>query len=219
MDFKHTLKFLSDLTENNNKPWFDENRKRYEIIKSEWSATVLEVIDSIAKFDSSIGELEPKNCVFRINRDVRFSKNKSPYKNNISAIMSKGGKKSGNSGYYIHVGPTESFIAGGIWMPEAPELLSIRQEIDYHFDEFKSIVEDKVFLKTFGALENEKISSIPKGFEKDNPAAEYLKYKSFVAFKKIDLADLADDTYVKMVTDSFKVLKPFNDFLNRSVAK
>ena len=217
MNYLQTLAFLSELAENNNKPWFDANRKRYETVKVDWANTVTEIIKSIAAFDEPIGELEAKNCTFRINRDVRFAKDKSPYKTNLGAIMSKGGKKSVGAGYYIQIDPKETFLASGIWMPEPPHLFKIRQEIDYHFNEFRQIVEGKEFVSKIGNLESEKLVSVPKGFDKDSPAAEYLKYKSFVGSKKFDISTLAEPDFVQNMAAYFKVLKPLNDFLNRAM--
>jgi len=217
MNYQQTHAFLSELAENNNKQWFDANRKRYEDVKADWVTTIGEIIKAIATFDEPIGELEPKNCTFRINRDVRFSKDKSPYKTNLGAIMSKGGKKSVRAGYYIQIDPKETFLASGIWMPESPLLFKIRQEIDYHFDEFRQIVEAKTFVSKFGKLESDKLVSVPKGFDKESPAAEYVKYKSFVGSKKFDISIVAELDFVPKMAEYFKISKPLNDFLDRAL--
>lgn len=217
MNISQTIAFLSALKENNNKPWFDANRKWYEEVKNDWNKSVTQLIKSIAVFDVEIGSLEAKNCVFRINRDVRFSKDKSPYKTNFGAYFSKGGKKSKFGGYYVHLDPQECFVGVGIWMPEPPELQKIRQEIDYHFDEFKSIVEESGLKKVFGTLEGEKLSSVPKGYDKDNPAAEYLKYKSFIVSKTIDVKNMNESQFMDTVLKHFQTAKPLNDFLNKAL--
>jgi uncharacterized protein (TIGR02453 family) len=209
------FQFLIALKENNHKAWFDQNRKDYEAIKQDWEQTVTQIIGKIAEFEPALGELKAKSCLFRINRDVRFSKDKSPYKTNMGAFFSVGGKKSGLAGYYIHLEPQESFLAGGLWMPEAPKLKSIRQEIDYHLADFKAIVENKDFISTFGKLENESANHIPKGYEKDNPAAEYLKLKSFVGIKKLHLDELNSPAFPTLVAETFQKIKPLNDFLNK----
>jgi uncharacterized protein (TIGR02453 family) len=131
-----TLQFLQSLQKNNNKPWFDENRKKYESAKENFAEFVEALINGIAAFDPTIQNLTAKNCMFRINRDVRFSKDKSPYKTNMGASISKGGKKINLAGYYFHCEPGKSFAAGGFYMPMAPELAKIRQEIDYNFKEW-----------------------------------------------------------------------------------
>src|SRR5436190_1846618 len=137
-----TLKFLKDLRKNNNREWFETNRKRYEIAKGDFEQFVAALIKELTKVNKNFAGLEPKDCVFRIYRDVRFSKDKTPYKSNLSASVKEGGKKSGRCGIYIHIEPDGDWgnmIAGGFWQPEAPLLKSIRQEIEYHTDEFKKI--------------------------------------------------------------------------------
>lgn len=211
--------FLNKLKKNNNKEWFDKNRDTYEGIKLELKANVEAVLTEIVKFDKEIIGLEPKHCIFRINRDVRFSKNKSPYKTNIGAYFSPGGKKSGLAGYYLHLEPGNVFLAGGNWQPEAPKLAAIRQEIDYNFDEFKKIVTAKDFKKHFGTLDMEDVlQNQPKGYAKDNPALKYLKLKSFIAFTNIPDKNIHDKKFVKQVADTYKAMYPFNAFLRRAVS-
>ncbi|HVT85462.1 MAG TPA: DUF2461 domain-containing protein, partial [Chitinophagaceae bacterium] len=138
-----TLKFLKDLKKNNNKPWFDVHRKEYESAKEDFSAFVQAVIDKHGKKDKTISQLKAKDCMFRINRDVRFSKDKSPYKTNMGAYINRGGKKSIFGGYYFHCEPGESFMGGGLWMPMPPELNKVRQEIDYNLQKFIKIIGSK----------------------------------------------------------------------------
>lgn len=218
MHFKALLGFLSDLSENNHKAWFDENRPRYEAIRKEWLKCVQELITLLSSFDSNIADLETKNCIFRINRDVRFAKDKSPYKSNMGAYFAKGGKKSAFGGYYIHLDPKECFLAGGIWMPESFHLQAIRQEIDYHFADFKAVVDNPTFKNTFPSFENQRMVGVPKGYDKDNPAADYLKLKSFVVIKKLSIADLEHKAFLQNATDVFKTIKPLNDFLNKAIS-
>ena len=146
---KTTLQFLTDLKKNNTKEWFDANRKRYEAAKEDVQNITEKLIKSIGVHDEDIAQLQVKECTFRINRDVRFSKNKAPYKSNISAIFSKGGKKADTAGYYVHIEPGGAFVAAGYWSPEAKKLASVRQEIDYNFEEWKKILSAKKFKETF----------------------------------------------------------------------
>jgi uncharacterized protein (TIGR02453 family) len=141
--------FLKALNNNNNKAWFDNNRAQYEKAKSDFRDFIAAVITGIGKFDNSIATLEAKNCIFRINRDVRFSKDKRPYKNNMAGYFNKAGKKGNGAGYYLHIEPGASFIAGGIWMPEPLVLSNIRQEIDYSYKEFKKLLGNPAFKKHF----------------------------------------------------------------------
>lgn len=206
---------MEQLHENNNKEWFDQNRDTYDNLRKDWLAFVDIIINSIQRFDPSIGPLEAKNCIFRINKDVRFSKDKSPYKTNFGAIFNKGGKKEMTSGYYIHIDPKEIFLAGGAYQP-GPELLSsIRQEIDYNFDEFKGIVECKKIDNLFNGISGDKLSRPPKGYSDDNPAISYLKHKGFILVKNISLKELYAENFEKDIILVFKEMKPLNDFLNR----
>jgi uncharacterized protein (TIGR02453 family) len=214
-----TFKFLKDLKKNNNKPWFDENRKQYELAKADFYLTVDKIIEGIAKFDEPIGALKAKDCAFRINRDVRFSKDKSPYKTNMGASITQGGKKINGAGYYFHCEPGQSFAAGGFYMPETPQLAKIRQEIDYNFDEWKKIVENKTFKKYFtnGIEGIETLSRPPKGYDENNPAIEYLKMKGFIISRPFTDAELQDKNTLKEITRTFEAMKPIIDFLNKAV--
>lgn len=215
-----TIKFLKDLKKNNNKPWFDTNRKKYEDAKSNFETFIQSIIDSYGKKDPTIKELKAKGCTFRINRDIRFSKDKTPYKTNMGASINRGGKKSIFAGYYFHLEPGESFAGGGIWMPTPVELKKVRQEIDYNLEEFKKIVNSKKFKSVYGKLYDEaevSLVKVPQGFEKDNPAAEYLKLKSFLAMKKLKDTDITVSSLKKQVLDAFDALQPLVEFINKAL--
>lgn len=212
-----TLDFLIKLKKNNNKEWFDKNRPQYELIKMEFKNFINELIASIAKFDPSVKHLEAKDCIFRINRDVRFSSNKAPYKTNIAAFISPEGKKSISAGYYIHIQPGNCFLASGMWMPPAPQLSAVRQEIDYNAEEFRKIILSKEFKKHFKELSQEdKVKTTPKGYEKTHPEIEFLKLKSFIAMKAIDDKDVLSKNFIKSICTSFEVAYPLNAFLRRA---
>jgi uncharacterized protein (TIGR02453 family) len=213
-----TISFLTALKKNNKKEWFDKNRPAYEAAKADFQAFLTELIVELAKFDKPVAGLDPKKCMFRINRDVRFSKDKSPYKTNLGASISPGGRKSDIPGYYIHIEPGSAFLAGGVWMPEPDKLNAIRQEIDYNFKEFQKVVNDKNFKKHFGKLsEDEKLVNPPKGFEKDNPALEFLKLKSFVAYEELGSKDVLSKSFLKQCVQSFKAMHKLNLFLRRAL--
>lgn len=215
-----TIKFLKDLKKNNNKPWFDANRKAYEAAKTDFAEFIDAVIQKHGKKDPSIAHLKAKDCMFRINRDVRFSKDKSPYKNNMGASISKGGKKSMTAGYYFHLQPGESFTGGGLYMAMPDQLKNIRQEIDYNWKEFHSIINSKSFKTIYGDLytgEDMKLTRPPKGYEADNVAIEYIKLKSWIGFHKLSDADLTSKDLLKKTILSFEALKPLLDFLNEGV--
>jgi uncharacterized protein (TIGR02453 family) len=213
-----TIKFLKALEKNNSKEWFDQNRKTYEQAKANYLLFVEGVLAKMKKVDASLIDLEPKQCVFRINRDVRFSKNKAPYKTNMGASFSKGGKKVQCAGYYFHLEPGASFIGGGFWMPMAPELNKIRQEIDYNAADFKKILGHKKFKNNFGSLgETEKLTRPPKGYEADNPMIEWLKLKSFVVMTTVKDDELTDKGLTDKVVDHFEAMMPLVDFLNKAI--
>ena len=214
-----TLKFLKDLKKHNNRPWFEEHRKQYENAKADFLLLAEKLITGIARFDKPIGNLEAKNCLFRINRDVRFSKNKDPYKSNLAAYFNKDGKKGIGAGYYLHIEPGRSFIAGGIWMPEPAVLAGIRQEIDYNFTDWKKLIDHKNFRNVFPeAVKSEDVLvRPPKGYDENNPAIEFLKMKSFIVSKPYADSDLVNTDFAKGVTKTFNAMKPLIDFINTSL--
>lgn len=213
-----TIQFLKSLKKNNNKDWFEKNRKQYELAKSDYLDFVTKVLQELQIFDKTLLELQPKQCVFRLNRDVRFSKNKDPYKTNFGASFSKGAKKIQSAGYYFHLEPGENFVGGGLWMPMAPDLNKVRQEIDYCFKEFSSILKKPNFKTTYGDMDNSmKLVRPPKGFEIDNPALDYLKLKSFVVTRPMKDIELTDKALIKNVIKDFKSIAPLVHFLNRAI--
>lgn len=216
-----TIKFLKDLKKNNNKSWFDKNRKVYEAAKADFGGFIQAVIDQHAKKDSSIKNILAKDCLFRINRDIRFAKDKSPYKSNFGASINKGGRKAMNSaGYYFHLEPGGSFTGGGIYMPMPDELKKVRQEIDYNFADFKKIISAKKFKSVYGDVDKSAeflLSRVPKGYQPDNPAAEYLRLKSYIAMIKISDTDLISKDLVKKTVAAFEALQPLIEFVNESM--
>ncbi len=215
-----TLKFLRQLKKNNQKEWFDAHRAQYEAAKIDYSNFIQLVIDALQKSDTTITGLSSKDCLFRINRDIRFSKDKTPYKSNFGASIKRGGRKSPFAGYYFHCEPGSSFIGGGLWMPDASVLKNMRQEIDYNWDEFQSIIKEKKFKKIYGDLYMEgniSLSTMPKGYEKENPAAPYLKLKSFIAETSVSDEELTTAALHKKTVAAFQALQPLLNFINRTI--
>lgn len=215
-----TLKFLAQLKKNNNKAWFDAHRAQYEAARIDFSNFIQLVIDAVQKTDTTITGLTAKDCQFRINRDVRFSKDKRPYKENFGAFICRGGKKSIYAGYYFHLAPGNSFIGGGLWQPESENLKKVRQEIDYNWEEFQSNLKNKNFKKIYGDLykgEDVSLSRTPKGYEEDNSAIDYLKLKSLIAETKIEDEELTKSTLHKKTVAAFEALQPLLNFINRSL--
>jgi uncharacterized protein (TIGR02453 family) len=218
-----TLKFLKDLAKNNNREWFEANRKKYEAARQDFIGLADEIIKGFCKKDKDFEQLEGKKCLFRINRDIRFSKDKSPYKTNFGASFERGGRISPWAGYYLHVQPgNNSFVAGGVWQPEADRMKKIRQEIDYSWEAFKKIITNKKFVTTFGDLEKTKETSLsrePKGYEKDNPAIDYIKLKSWVVSAPITDVEIMDKTGLKKILAGFETMQPMIEFLNQALAE
>lgn len=211
-----TTSFLQELEHNNNKPWFDTNRDRYTAAKEDFEVVVADILKGLAKMEPAFAEQKPKDCIFRIFRDVRFGTDKTPYKSHFGAYFNKGGKKSTGAGFYLHVEQGgKTFAGGGLWMPESPVLKAVRQEIDYNFDEFKAIIEDKKFKKIFPEVTGESAKKPPVGYTEDNPAIKYIKMKGFVVSNNITDKEIHSKTFVKTVTDTFTTMQPFIDFLNR----
>ncbi len=216
---KTTIEFLKDLKINNNREWFQDNKNRYEDAKNDFEAFFTDVLAGVAAFDSSVAHLEAKKCIFRIYRDVRFSKDKSPYKTHLSAHITPAGSRGdihGMSGYYLHLGPGESMLAGGAYQPEKNWLAKIRQEIDYNGEDLDAILKNEEFKNTFGYLDGEKLKRSPKDYDENHPRIELLKMKSFVARKTINDSELTEPDFLKKTIETFRVLKPFGDFLNRN---
>lgn len=217
---KSTIEFLKEIKLNNNKPWFDANRTWFEDAKTDFEKLVAELIERMEKIDPDVAALAPKECTFRQYRDVRFSKDKTPYKINFGASLDRGGKKSGFAGYYFHCEPENgSMVGGGLWMPPADALKKVRQEIDYCWDEFRSIITSKEFKAQYGDLERGEfaLSREPKGYEKDNPAIEYLKLKSVVAIGKLTDEELMSTELSNKIIKAFTALMPLIKFVNRAL--
>lgn len=216
-----TFKFLKDLKQNNDRDWFLANKPRFEEAKKEFEVFIDQMIGTISKFDNSIAHHSAKDCIFRIYRDVRFSKDKSPYKTHFGAHISSAAKRSeihSRAGYYIHIEPGGgSMLAGGAYLPQGPWIKAIRQEISYNANDFKKIINDSVFKDYFGEMEGEKLKRAPKGYEPDHPEIELLKYKSFLAVNKCTDKQVFAKDFLDHCANTFKVLYPFDRFLNRAI--
>ena len=211
---KNTIAFLKKIKKNNNTPWMHAHKDEYIVAKKEFEFLVQELIVRIQEWDPKLPHLEVKECTFRFNRDIRFSDNKSPYKENFGAWFGYGGKKSSLPGYYLHVSPKEIFVAGGVWMPEADELTSIRRYIVKHGVKFEKILTDKKFKKVFKGLSTDHmLKRAPKGFDADNEFVEFLKYKSFTVSAPLTLEQLMKPGFGKIADSQMRLIKSFNYFL------
>jgi len=212
------LKFLAELQKNNNREWFQVNKKRYEEARDELFAFLDLLILAIAKFDDSVKFITGKECMFRFYRDTRFSKDKSPYKTNFGAFIAKGGRKSHGPGYYFHLQPGECFLSGGVWMPETEIMKKIRQEIYYNVDEFKKILNNKTFKSYFDGIDDwDKQKLPPREYPKDFPDIDLLKNRSFTVSHPLDEKILHGKGLPEYALKVFKVMYPYNAFLKRAV--
>jgi uncharacterized protein (TIGR02453 family) len=220
MNFNNTLDFLKKLSRNNNREWFEKNKSRYLEIKDEFETFVTEVLHDMTAFDESLAGLNPKKLTFRIYRDVRFSKDKTPYKTNVSAGISPAGKGMGVPGYYFQIEPgNNSMVAAGMYQPSPENLAKIRQEIDYNGGRLVSVLQQKKFKKIFGELWNEdRLKTMPKGYQAEHPHSDLLKLKSFMVLRTFTDAEVTDKRFQKALIDTMKTGKSLNDFLTEGLA-
>ncbi|MGC1389469.1 MAG: DUF2461 domain-containing protein [Bacteroidales bacterium] len=213
---KSTLDFLTAIKCNNNRDWFVANRPMYLDARDNFETFVQKIIDEIVFFEPIMKGLEAKSCVFRINRDIRFSNDKSPYKSHFGAFIVQGGKKNGDkfAGYYFHIEPGKSIMAGGAYTPPTPWLSAIREKISDRPNEFIKITDNKDFKKYFGEIDGEKLKTVPKGYPKDHPYIELLKFKSYLVVNEASDKKVLSKDFFDHVISVYRAMKPLNDFLN-----
>ncbi len=215
--FEKSYSFLQLIKQNNNREWYHANKNIYNEAKLEFEHVNELLLHKMAAIDTSLISLTPKDCIFRIFRDVRFSKDKSPYKTNFGSFIAAGGRKAGNAGYYLHLEPGGSFIAGGIYMPPSPVLKAIRQDIYEHTNEFKKIIAEAK-KSGFEGFFGDKLSGAPRGFPKDFPDIELLKHKSYGLSKYIPDGEITNDIALKNIINDFQNLHSLIQFLNEAIA-
>lgn len=217
--YKETLSFLKDLAKNNNKAWFDANRNRYDVVRAHFVEIVEETIGELAKYDRNFKGITAKDCVFGLNNDVRFSKDKSPYKLSFSAFIAKGGRKSIYPGYYFHIQPgNQTTIGGGMYLPEPNQLLKIRKEINTNGKKLDKIISAPKFKKLFPKIEGDHLVNVPKGFIPEHKYAHLLKQKSFIVMHKVSDKDVHTGKFMDSLCNGFDTMMPFNKFLSEAIA-
>jgi uncharacterized protein (TIGR02453 family) len=215
---KEILLFLSQVRDNNNREWLEGNKVMYEKTRQHFHDFVAQLLTELRTFEPALAPLEPKNCIFRFYRDVRFSKDKTPYKTNYSAYFAEGGKKSTKAGYYVSIEPGgKTMIAGGMYMPIPEELKKIRQEIDYNGAALHHIIENKKFKQYYGEISGGKLKTTPKGYDASHPDIELLKLKDFTGVHYVSDQKAASANFKNYVASAWQALKPLNDFMNRAV--
>ncbi len=213
-----TFDFLKNLAENNNRDWFTEHKTTYEHARENVIDFAQQLLQLLAKTDPQVNaDIDPKKCVMRIYRDIRFSKDKTPYKSNFG-INFKTGNGTAEMGYYVHIQPSNSFAGGGYWMPGAEHLKAIRQEIDYNGATLNAIINDASFTQYFSSFgQQEQLKNNPKGYEADHPYINFLKLKSFAAIHSLSDQELTDKPAVQNVVKLLAKIKPLNNFLDQAL--
>ena len=211
------FRFLKDIAVHNDREWFNANREEWDQAKAEFEHFLATVIARISLFDDTVTHLQPKDCMYRIYRDIRFSSDKSPYKRHIGGYINSKGKKSAHSGYYIHLEPGNCMICSGSIYVSSEMLKAIRRSVYDNMDEYREIVEDKAFKQYFPTIGFEHLKSAPVGYPKDYPYIDYLKCKDYsvsmpVADSFFDAPDLLDK-----LDDIFRQMKRLNDFINETI--
>jgi len=210
--------FIEKLVQNNNREWFQKHREAYDMMRTNLDRLVEDLAHGLQKIEPDFHFTKARDYTFRIYRDLRFSKDKSPYKNHIGIYLINGGRKSPMAGYYVHIQPEASFIAGGLFRPDSKILRAVRDEIYYNCQSFEKIISSADFKRTFGGLWSEdKLKGVPRDFPKDSPAAKYLKYKSFIAMRAFDEKDFLSSGFIETCMQTFRSIKPMNDFLNNAI--
>jgi uncharacterized protein (TIGR02453 family) len=214
---KQVLAFLKELDRNNNRDWFNQHKKEYQEARKTFEEFIGRLILEIGQFDPEIRGLTASGSIFRINRDTRFSPDKTPYKNNFGAHMSRGGKNGGEPGYYFHMQPGDCFISGGIYMPSSDKLKAIRKEIFNFPEDFRLLIDDPWFKQNAGLFEDDKLKRPPVGFPVDFELIDYLKYKHYCPFIQLSDAKVQSPELFDFAVDSYRKMKKFNDFINRAL--
>lgn len=228
MNTSKILKFLKAITVNNNRQWFADHRKEYELVLKDFEHDISKAIDAIAVFDSSVSHLTVKDVTYRFNRDTRFSADKSPYKRHFGAYISAHGKKSLHGGYYIHVEPGNCLLACGCYCLPTNILTACRNEIMGNIDTWRGIVEQPLFVETFGKVGCkpwgdiygfgiEHLKTCPSGFPRDYEFIEYLRMKDYCCWQQVPDDFFAQDDWIEKAIEIFKIAKPMMDFINNVV--
>ena len=213
------IAFLRSLARNNNRDWFKDNKKSYQESLEIFRAFAAELLTGMEKFDPSLGGLASKDTIFRIYKDVRFSKDKSPYKTHFGCWMTKGGRKSTDAGYYFHLEPDNSFMAAGVWMPPKEQLSLIRQEIVFNPDAYLKVINDPVINKGYerGGRED-MLKKGPMGFPKDFEHLEEIKYKHYIYSKNYKNEEILTKNFPEKVVQDYQGLFPLVQYLNLAMS-
>ena len=217
MDTSFIFQFLKKLAANNNREWFLAHKADYLKAEAEFDALLSAIINRISLFDPSIAGIQPKDCKYRIYRDLRFSQDKTPYKIHFGGFINARGKKSLHCGYYIHLQPEESLLAGGVWCPEPKMLRALRDAVYENIDEFRGIVEDPAFKQFYPIIGQDRLRTAPKGFPKDFPYMDYLKPKDYTFYGPVPDDFFGQPDFLDRAEEMFRQMKRLNDFLDYTI--
>ena len=219
MDFPRLTAYLADLAENNERAWFEAHRSEYQALREQFTGFVGEVIAAVAEWDEGMRWKDPRDCLFRIYRDVRFSNDKSPYKTTFSAHISEQNRRGGPPGYYLEIDHTGTMLAaGGIWMPEPTTLARLRDSIAEHPQRLEKVLRSRGFKKTFGDLQGgDRLTRPPRGYTDATPLIEYIKLKSFIVWRERDARTATHEDALAWITDSFRAARPLVDWVRASL--
>lgn len=211
------LDFLKKLAQNNNKTWFDEHRSEYQAARKEWLNFVQQLLIELIELNPEFVHLEPHKCIYRINRDVRFGKDKTPYKKNFGAFFVPGGKMSGRAGYYLHLEPGNCFLAGGMHCPDSTFVHQIRDTIANDRGTFRQIVEAKKFKADCGEILGPKLKRPPRGYDPEHPDLKYLKLKGYIVCINIPDKAYHQADFIPQTLKYFRTMQPLIDYLNAAI--
>jgi uncharacterized protein (TIGR02453 family) len=217
-DLGYALDFLSDLALHNERAWFARHKATYEKARLIFEGLVEELIDRLSSFEDELAGLAAKDCVMRIYRDVRFSRDKTPYNPWMTASIAPGGKKSGRFGYGLRMAPGDTVAAGGLWQPRPEQLAAFRRAVDVDPKAILSVIDALEFSRTFGELRGEKLARPPQGYPKDHVAIELLKLKQVYVARSFPDEEVTADDFVDRCMDVFLTMKPFLDWLNEKIS-
>ncbi|MGQ0600650.1 MAG: DUF2461 domain-containing protein [Anaerolineales bacterium] len=220
MDIVELVRFLSALKKHNNKPWFDENRPRYQALRGEFTEFVQNTIAGIGQFDPEVRDVRAEDCLFRINRDIRFSKDKTPYNTHFSAAIAPGGRKGQGPAYYFQIDWQGKLMqAGGVYMPPTPTLNRIRRFIASAPKRLERVIHEPKFVKSYGAFDTElKLQRPPVGFAADHPLIEHLKLKSFTVSREVAVKGKSATALRRALLAAFQDMHPFIEWLRDAVS-
>lgn len=212
---KNLIQFLSELKENNYKEWFWDHKQEFDLLRDNFTMDVAEIISAISIFDNTVKGLQPKDAIFRIYRDIRFSLDKTPYKTHFGAYMARGGRKGVLGGYYLHIEPSNSFISVGIWNPQKDVLESLRNLVYNNPEEFFEIINEPHFKKHYTLYDEDKLKKLPSAYVgKSYPEPELLKLKHYIASRQLSDGFFSNPDWKKIIIEDFEKNKRLNQFLN-----